>query len=91
LLDNSFKASATEVLIRLKIISGQLIIDYLDNGIGINPNFKDSIFDFGVTTTSGSGIGLHHIKKIVESMKGKVRMNEVKHGANFIINIPQNS
>lgn len=91
LLDNSFKASATDVEINLTVVNGNLRIDYSDNGIGINEIIKDEIFNFGVTTTSGSGIGLYHSRKIIESLGGKIYLKDSKNGANFILEIPQNT
>ena len=39
----------------------------------------NSIFDLGMTTTGvqgGSGIGLNHVKLLVEDMKGHVEINQ---------------
>ena len=32
----------------------------------------DSLFEFGVTTTNGSGLGLFYAKKYMEDIKGKI-------------------
>ncbi len=67
---------------------------FTDNGIGIPDEHKDRIFgifqrlhkreDF-----QGSGIGLAHCKKIVESHGGKIWLeSEVSKGSSFYITIP---
>lgn len=90
LLDNSFKATASEVDILLKVARNSLIIDYRDNGIGINALNKEKIFEFGYTSTkNGTGIGLHHSKRIIAGMSGKIYLLDSNEGANFIIEIPK--
>lgn len=89
LLDNSFKASAETVEIKISVVNQILEVEYQDNGIGVNPSIIETMFDFGVTTTSGSGIGLYHVKKIVQSMGGEIVYRISKYGANFLIKIPK--
>ena len=90
LLDNSFKASAKEVQINLRVKHHTLIVEYKDNGTGINPSVKERIFEFGVTSSStGTGIGMHHAKTIIERMGGDIYLIDSNNGANFIIEIPK--
>jgi signal transduction histidine kinase len=61
-------------------------LTYHDNGSGIKSNIIDNIFEFGFTTSRrGSGIGLYHVKEIIEKMNGKIKANEVEKGAQFLI------
>lgn len=85
LLDNSFKANAKEANISLKLIGkNTLLMNYTDNGVGIKEQFKNKIFDFGFTTTGGSGIGLFHIKKLIkESFNGDITLVEKTNGIEF--------
>ncbi|MEZ4794237.1 MAG: ATP-binding protein, partial [Flavobacteriaceae bacterium] len=88
LLDNSFKANAQNVNIFLSINNDELTINYQDDGIGVTEKNSKSIFDFGFSTTKGSGIGLYHIKNILtENYNGSIELNKSKYGANFIIKI----
>ena len=95
LISNSQKAKATKVLIEAGLTEDeklQLIIS--DDGDGLDATFEnveDSIFELGVTTTDGSGIGLHVVKTVVEGWQGVVRFmgNGVRlKGASFEIIIP---
>ena len=61
-------------------------ISFRDNGIGVDEENKDKIFDYGFTTTDGSGLGLTHIKELVEKIGGEVILNQdFNDGAEFII------
>lgn len=88
-INNSIKAEATKLEFIIKKRSGILFIDVIDNGIGIKEDIKDKIFEFGSTTTNGSGIGLYHIKDIVEKMNGTIELSKENSlfGAEFNIRI----
>jgi signal transduction histidine kinase len=70
-----------------------LILFIRDNGIGINPQFKDRIFglfDKLETRTDGTGIGLALVKRIIEFHGGKVWVeSELGKGATFLCTLPQ--
>lgn len=88
LLSNSRKSKATEVTVTIESNKENcLTIYFKDNGIGIKPNIIEKIFDFGFTTTSGSGLGLYHLKKIVtEKYKSEIEVNKaLSIGAEFIL------
>jgi sensor histidine kinase regulating citrate/malate metabolism len=88
-VNNSIKAEATKLEFIIKKRSGILFIDVIDNGIGIKEDIKDKIFDFGSSTTNGSGIGLYHIKDIVEKLDGTIELSKENSlfGAEFNIRI----
>lgn len=88
LLSNSRKAKATKINILLdKKDERQLVVVFGDNGVGINLNNRGKIFDFGFTTTSGSGMGLYHVRKIISKYNATIILNEnVEKGAEFILN-----
>jgi signal transduction histidine kinase len=77
IINNSKKAKANNLSIKLEDSSNfsSLDISFIDDGIGIEEKFLDKIFDMGYTTTNGSGIGLYHVHQIIESMKGKISVN----------------
>lgn len=87
LFSNSRKAKATEVNISFVNTSDDTLqLRFRDNGVGINQTNISRVFDFGYTTTSGSGMGLHHIKNILAKYGGEIVLNEnVRPGAEFIL------
>jgi signal transduction histidine kinase len=86
LVSNSKKANATLITISLKRIDrNTLIMKFKDNGIGIPENHKEKIFDYGFTTSDGSGMGLSHVKEILEKQNATISLANGKNGAEFII------
>lgn len=69
-----------------RIREDELCIILRDNGQGISNDMKDKVFDYGFTTTNGSGLGLTHVKELTEKMGGKIELNSTqKNGAEFIL------
>jgi len=87
LISNARKARANNLSVTLaEGKNGHLLVKFVDDGIGIKRENLDRIYDLGFTTTDGSGIGLFHVKQIVDSMKAKIsaESNE-KQGVTFTI------
>ena len=78
LLSNAARAKARKVVLVLQNPSTtELILSFSDDGHGLDKNIAppEAAFNLGVTTTVGSGLGLYHVKHIVESsLNGKVAM-----------------
>ena len=86
IINNSQKANANKIDVSLAVIDGSLLVSFLDNGIGVPNKIRKNIFDFGFTTTGGSGLGLTHIKEILEKINGKIELlsnNEI--GTEFLL------
>lgn len=78
ILSNSRKKNAQKVIFEFNIINNHLEIKIRDVGEPLSKIFEncDLIFDEGVTTTKGSGLGLSHVKRIVEDdLQGSVTYN----------------
>lgn len=88
IISNARKAGATELSITInENENGNLEIAFIDNGTGIlNENLK-RVYDFGFTTTDGSGIGLYHVKEIMKSMSASIfaENNNESIGAKFTL------
>ena len=75
IVGNAIKANATKLRI---VVEDKLkeyhIIKFIDDGDGIHKSIDDidSLFEFGVTTTNGSGLGLFYAKKYMDDIKGKI-------------------
>lgn len=86
MISNSAKAGATRVEIEASIKAEHLHIKILDNGGGVKASSKDKIFDMGFTTTKGSGLGLHHVRDIMNDMRGSIELiADYDSGAGFLL------
>ncbi|MBV5634658.1 ATP-binding protein [Pseudomonas aeruginosa] len=87
LISNSGKSMSRNIHVTISDIKNdKLTITFKDDGKGIPKEIHDldSIFELGVTTTSGSGIGLHYVRNIMSSMGGKIlARNNSDRGAEF--------
>lgn len=89
---NSLKARAHNIIINVYSINDETGIDFLDDGVGLSANIShpEKIFELGYTTTNGSGVGLAHVKKIVEDMGGTVSVDtKVENGFKIEMRIKQ--
>lgn len=93
LLNNATKAGAKNVDITWKKEkNNEVNIIFKDDGKGIPPENLMNIFDFGFTTTDGSGIGLFHVKDILETMGGYITaISNGEKGATFVVGIKNES
>lgn len=66
LVSNSIRAKAERFWVNYEINDDVLKISFEDDGIGLKPEAIINIFDFGYTTTSGSGLGLYHVRNIID-------------------------
>ena len=78
------------VLVRIQKEENNVLITVTDNGIGIQPEDVNRIFEPKFTTkNSGMGLGLGIIKNIIENYKGTITF-ETKYGegTTFIVSLP---
>lgn len=98
LIENGLKYNDKEkpkIEINSNETNENLVLEFKDNGIGIDPAYKNKVFEMfkrlhNKDKYNGTGIGLAICKKIVESMNGKIEIStDVKEGSLFIIKIPK--
>jgi len=76
-----------------------IYIKVIDNGTGIEEDIIPYIFNPGFTTKfqedtgkASTGIGLSHVKNIVENLKGTITVkSHLEQGTTFTVTIPKNS
>jgi signal transduction histidine kinase len=67
ILNNSKKKSASKVIFDFKIENENLVLSIKDLGKTLDNSIaKELIFEEGVTSTKGAGLGLSHVKRILE-------------------------
>ena len=90
-----------EVLIKIsresKEYTNYIKFEFIDNGIGISDIRKEEIFQEGLSKEKGSkgmGFGLTLVRKIIESYKGEIWIEDrikgdYTQGSNFVFLIPE--
>ena len=93
ILSNSRKKKASKVIFDFFKDNSNVHLSIKDIGNILDSSISkyDLIFEEGITTTNGSGLGLNHVKRIVEgSLKGTIKYNpEYKQGFELIITFPK--
>jgi hypothetical protein len=75
-IDNAMTASAKNIKVRVSQDNEYYILDFIDDGDGLSDKYKNTeLFHAGITTTSGTGIGLNQIKKVTENLGGEVSIS----------------
>lgn len=97
LFSNSFKyfnPDKVKSYLKIKIRVGltHASIQLQDNGIGIDRQYKEKVFDMffrGTTQSTGSGLGLYIVKSMLTKLDGKISMEStVLAGTTFLLTIP---
>lgn len=91
LLSNSDKFKTKNIYIDWEENSETIDLIYKDDGDGIAPDILPKVFNYRFSTTDGGGLGLYHIKSIMESdFNGSVELKSEKgKGAEFILHFPK--
>ncbi|WP_292227544.1 ATP-binding protein [Mesorhizobium sp.] len=98
LISNAAKAQADNIwffLSRTKGAKPMLEIEVADDGTGWPASLKprSRAFDKGVTSTDGSGLGLFHVKQVVDGLGGEIEVVDEPYsheldGAHLTIRFP---
>jgi len=100
LIINSIDAIKGEGYINVEqsIIDDNIVLTIIDNGGGIDKELIPYIFNPGFTTkydkqtgNSSTGIGLSHVKNIIDELNGEIKVNSVNNETEFKIIIPKTS
>lgn len=75
-IDNAMTASAENIKVRVSQSEGYYILEFIDDGDGLTDKYNnEELFHAGITTTTGTGIGLNQIKKVTENLEGEVSIS----------------
>lgn len=97
LIENGIKYNQSDapfVKVSYQEKEDKIIFRFEDNGIGIEEQYHEKIFQFfkrlhGSTTYEGTGIGLGLCKKIIQNYNGSISIEAVKTGGSaFVVCFP---
>lgn len=88
------ESAESRVAVRHTSTDGMVEITVEDNGIGIDGNYHEQIFEAGLRLDkrrgNGSGCGLYVARKIIESHGGRIRVDaEERKGSKFVLTLPR--
>jgi signal transduction histidine kinase len=90
LVSNAKKAKAKNLKIRTIRNNNNLMIEFEDDGTGIPQSNLRQIYNLGFTTTDGSGVGLYHVKEIINRIGAKISVsNNSGQGVTFKITLKE--
>jgi signal transduction histidine kinase len=75
-IDNAMTASAKNINVRVCQNEKDYILEFIDDGDGLTEKYNsEELFHAGITTTTGTGIGLNQIKKVIDNLEGEVSIS----------------
>lgn len=80
------------VKVSLENLGPEVRLSVIDSGLGIDPKIQVKIWDAMFTTKDlykGTGLGLGICKKIVESLKGRIEINNDSPNTRFDVYLPK--
>lgn len=85
--------SGTRVSVGASVVDGQLRIEVVDDGPGIDASIRDRVFEPFVTTradgsTTGRGLGLAIVKSLIEAQHGSVLLDTSPSGTRVTLVLP---
>lgn len=84
------KVSTLDIIVNST--SEKVVIEFIDNGIGINNEILDKVFDMfyrGTDKSKGAGLGLYIARNAVEKLHGKISIkSEFGKGTRVIVVMP---
>jgi signal transduction histidine kinase len=93
ILKNSMEAidmtvAEKDISVRLMVADGLLTLQIRDNGCGFDAATGQRLFDRGFTTkSSGTGLGLHNCRSIIESHAGDISISSEGRGKGSLTTI----
>ncbi|MCT4606523.1 MAG: HAMP domain-containing histidine kinase [Marinisporobacter sp.] len=92
-INNSFDAIDKEhgnIYLKVKGEKDRIIIDIEDDGIGIDKEVIENIWDRGFSTKISSGIGLKFMQDVINNHQGDITISsEVNKGTQLTISLPE--
>lgn len=87
-INSSNNREKGKIIINLREIKKEILLDIHDNGVGIDDKIKESLFEPYVTfSKDGSGLGLPIVKKIIEDHNGNISIDNSNILTGAVINI----
>jgi two-component system OmpR family sensor kinase len=89
-VDNAARHARRRVQLRTVELSDRMELMVTDDGDGVDPGVRDELFDPGVSTDGGAGLGLGIARRVARSFGGEIHLDDcAAGGASFRITLPR--
>lgn len=95
LLENAVRHAQGRVVVRAGCVSGEALVEVLDDGPGVPDAERDRIFDrfhradqSRSRDTGGTGLGLAIARTVAQRHRGSLDLGESPRGARFVLRLP---
>ena len=89
IVDNAADHARTTVTLAAVDTPHSVEISVHDDGPGIDPGVRASLFDVGASTRGGTGLGLAIAQRVARSLGGRVTASDPAQGATFVVTLPR--
>jgi signal transduction histidine kinase len=95
LLENAVRYAHEHVTLEIRPVAGDVVFEIRDDGPGVSPPERDTIFDPGVRGTAsqtnahaGAGLGLALARRLARAAGGEVEARASTAGGRFAVRLP---
>lgn len=89
LCDNARNAGAEHVRVAAQRDGGTVHVHVEDDGVGVDADDVERVFEPGWSASGGTGLGLHAVAASVRAMGGDVRCVPLARGTRFTLQLPR--
>jgi two-component system OmpR family sensor kinase len=88
LLENAIRHATSTVSVAVAKSGPTIRLTITDDGPGIPPAAVGEVFEPGVSSTAGAGLGLALARRLTRSIGGDVRVEDTAPGASLVVELP---
>ncbi|GAA4692094.1 HAMP domain-containing sensor histidine kinase [Nocardioides conyzicola] len=89
IVDNAVAHARTTVTLAAVDTTRAVEISVSDDGPGVDPGVRETLFDVGASSRGGTGLGLGIAQRVARSMGGSVQVAAADTGARFVLTVPR--
>ena len=92
LVENAVRYADSTVTLSARVTPDRIELVVADDGPGLDPEIRDSVFEPGTSSSGSTGLGLGIARRVASSLGGEVQIDAevgVTTGAAFVVSLPR--
>jgi len=94
LIENAVRYAASAVTLSARLHPDRVELVVADDGPGLDPEIRDSVFEPGASSSGSTGLGLGIARRVASSLGGEVQIDDsaegaLTTGAAFVVSLPR--